>query len=81
MSSLLFMHKQTAYINLNKKPAVHNRLHYASGFKVYKPINEKVKLNVSYRGAMEWNALPACDHHFEFKDFKNQTKAIMNGVF
>ena len=34
-------------------------LHDAPVFDVYNPNNEKVKRNVFYRGAIEWNALPA----------------------
>ena len=46
-------------------------------FKVYKPNNEKAKLNVLYRGAIEWNALPSNEHNLDFDDFKIKIKKDM----
>ena len=31
--------------------------------KTYKPNNERANLNVLYRGAIEWNKIPAISHN------------------
>ena len=44
----------------------------------YKPNNERVRLNVFYRGTLAWNNLPAVERNMEFKEFKkNETKALL----
>ena len=71
---LLFMHKQTQKEYLLKKPRIRTRMHQAPVFKLCKPNNEKVKLNVLYRGAILWNGLPANDRNKSFKDLKNSLR-------
>ena len=64
------MHKQNRNINLLKKCNIATRLHNAPVFWQYKPINEKVRLNLLYRGALLWNGLPAKVRDMDFIDFK-----------
>ena len=76
---LLFMHRQKNCDNLLKISNVSTRLHQAPVFWYYKPNNERVRLNVSYRGALAWNNLPAKERNMEFKEFKNnEAKALLN---
>ena len=56
---LLFMHKQSDNNILLKPCTIGTRLHAAPVFDQYKPSNERVRLNILYRGAMLWNGLPA----------------------
>ena len=74
MHLLLFMHKETHNECLLKKSRIRTRLHQAPVFKLCKPNNEKVKLNLFYRGAILWNGLPAQDRNMSFKDFKNNLR-------
>ena len=67
---LIFMHKQTQNIDLLKMTKIETRLHAAPVFRTYKPNNEKALLNVMYRGAITWNALPFVDRNKKFNDFK-----------
>ena len=67
---LLFMHKQSFNENPLKKKTRATRLQMAPVFNTYKPNNEKSHKNVLYRGAIEWNALPANVRNLDFKDFK-----------
>ena len=71
---LLFMHKQISNEKLVKKSRFRTRLHQATVCKAYKPNSEKARLNVFYRGALLWNALPAADRKLDFKTFKNKLK-------
>ena len=68
---LLFMHKQSHIEHLLNKSNFQTPLHQAPVFKLCKPNNEKVKQNVSYRGALAWNGLPEQDRNNSFKDLKN----------
>ena len=74
---LLYMHKQSTNIELLKPCLVNTRLHNAPVFQEYKPNNEKVRLNLLYRGALLWNGLPANLRNMDFKDFKNWLKEEM----
>ena len=67
---LLFMHKQSSDQDLLKPRRANTRLHRAPVFWQYKPSNEKVRLNVLYRGSLLWNDLPAERRNMFFKDFK-----------
>ena len=71
---LLFMHKQKEKDRLLKPCNIPTRLHDAPVFWQYKPINERAKLNVFYRGALLWNGLPAYMRNLDFNAFKNQLK-------
>ena len=63
------MHKQTDQKHLLKHKVVNTRLQNGPVFQTYKPNNEKAKLSVFYRGAINWNAMRA-DTGMSFKDFK-----------
>ena len=76
---LLFMHKQQNIENLLKISNIATRLHNAPVFWQYKPINEKVRLNPIYRGALLWNGLPADIRNMNFNDFKTKMKKDMMG--
>ena len=67
---LLFMHKQKDNELMLKKPAIITRLHMAPVFWHYKPNNEKVRKNVIYRGAIEWNFLNTITRNLDFSEFK-----------
>ena len=54
---MLFMRKQKSNEKLLKQNTRNTRMHAAPVFVKYKPNNEKVKNNILYRGAIEWNAL------------------------
>ena len=69
MHLLLFMHKQKYIENMLKKSTVNTRLHMAPVFWYYKPNNEKARLNSVYKGAIEWNSMPANTHNLDFKEF------------
>ena len=63
---LLFMHRFKDCENLLKLPNIRTMLHQAPVFWYYKPNNERVQLNVFYRGAIAWNSLPASERNLEF---------------
>ena len=65
----LFMHKQSRNNDLSKSCYIATRLHNAPLFWQYKPVNEKVSLNILYRGALLWNSVPANIRNLNFKDF------------
>ena len=67
---LLFMHKLSANKDMLKMTSIVTRLHEAPVFWLYKPENEKARLNILYRGALEWNMLLAKDRNLDFNDFK-----------
>ena len=74
---LLYMHKQSSKKNLLKIIPRRTRLHMAPVFYQYKPVNEKTRLNVLYRGAILWNNLPADKRNMEFNAFKAWLKKSM----
>ena len=74
---LLYMHKQSSNKNLLKITPRRTRLHMAPVFYQYKPVNEKARLNVLYRGATLWNNLPAENRNMEFGVFKVWLKKTM----
>ena len=74
---LLYMHKQSTNKNLLKITPRRTRLHMAPVFNQYKPVNEKARLNVLYRGAILWNNLPAENRNMEFNVFKVWLKKTM----
>ena len=74
---LLYMHKQTDKEYLLKKSIIRTRLHDAPVFNMYKPNNEKSKLNVLYRGAIAWNLLDSNERNMNFTDFKNSRKKVV----
>ena len=74
---LLFMHRFKDCVNLLKLPNICTRLHQAPVFWYYKPNNERVKLNVFYRGAIAWNSLSASERNLEFKKFKTEKSKIL----
>ena len=74
---LLYMHKQSTNKDLLKPCSINTRLHNAPVFWQYKPINEKARLNVLYRGALLWNGLPANKRNMNFNDFKKWLKKEM----
>ena len=53
------------------------QLHDAPVFNVYQPNNGKVECNALYRGAKEWNALPANERNLDFNDFEKLQKNIL----
>ena len=67
---LLFMHRLKNCEKMLKISNIQTRLHQAPVFWYYKPDNERVRLNVFYRGALAWNMLPANERNMSFKDFK-----------
>ena len=67
---LLFMHHFKNCEKMLKNSNIQTRLHQAPVFWYYKPDNERVRLNVFYRGALAWNTLPANERNMSFKDFK-----------
>ena len=67
---LLFMHRFKKCEKMLKISNIQARLHQAPVFWYYKPDNERVRLNVFYRGALAWNMLPANERNMSFKDFK-----------
>ena len=74
---LLYMHKQSTNKDLLKPCSINTRLHNAPVFWQYKPINEKARLNVLYRGDLLWNGLPAKKRNMNFNDFKKWLKKEM----
>ena len=64
------MHKQSRNAYLLKTCNIATRLHNAPVFLHCKPINEKVRLNLLYRGALLWNGLPVNVRNMDFNDFK-----------
>ena len=74
---LLYMHKQSANLDLLNIITRTTRLHRARVFWHYKPNNEKARLNVLYRGAILWNNLPAAKRNMEFLTFKTWLKREM----
>ena len=74
---LLYMHKQSSNNDLLKPSLRMTRLHVAPVLWYYKPTNEKVRLNILYRGALLWNSLPAKIRNMEFKAFKVWLKQSM----
>ena len=75
---LLYMHKQSSNPDLVKPKLVNTRLHMAPVFMQYKPVNEKARMNILYRGALLWNNLPADKRNMEFKVFKAWLKTVMH---
>ena len=71
---LLFMYKQTDNNSLLKTCTIATRLHAAPVFGQCKPTNERVRMNLLYRGASLWNGLPVKTRNLSFKDFKNVLK-------
>ena len=74
---LLYMHKQSGKPELLKHSLLNTRLHNAPVFWQYKPVNEKARLNVLYRGALLWNNLSAFRRNMDFKKFKTWLKSEM----
>ena len=77
LNLLLYMHKQSSNRDLLKPGLRNTRLHMAPVFWQYKPLNEKVHMNVLYRGALLWNNLPADKRNMEFKAFEVWLKTAM----
>ena len=76
---LLFMHQHKNCDNLLKKTHIATRLHQAPVFWYYKPNNERVCLNVFYRGALAWNNLQAKERNLDFKEFKKtKSRELLN---
>ena len=73
------MHKSSDKEHLLKQVGIGTRLHDASVFNTYKPNNEKVKLNVLYRGVLSWNMLDADVINMSFNKFKKTTKKCCKG--
>ena len=71
---MLFMHKQSHKECLLKKKIRETRMHSAPVFSTYKPNNEKARNNIMYKGAIEWNNLPADVRNLNFNDFKSLQK-------
>ena len=67
---LLLMYKQKNVDSLLKKSIVNTRQNLAPVFWNYIPKNEKARQNVIYRGAIEWNKIPANIRNLEFNEFK-----------
>ena len=75
---LLFIHHHKDCDYLLKTSNIRTRLHQAPVFWNYKPNNERVRLNVFYRGALTWNSLPANERNLDFKEFKKiNTRALL----
>ena len=71
------MHKQKGKETLLKTKARNTRLHEEPVFNTYKPNNERVRKNVLYRGAIEWNVLDPNIRNLDLNDFKClQTKLL-----
>ena len=68
------MHKRSDKECLLKKKTRETRMQSAPVFSTYKPNNEKARNNILYRGAIEWNILPADVRNLNFTDFKNLQK-------
>ena len=68
------MSKEKTNQNLLKFTRIKTRLHFAPAFNTYKPNNEKARANVIYRGAIEWNNLPAIEKNLNLDEFKTKQK-------
>ena len=78
---LVFMHKCKHNDQLLKTQEIRTRLHNATVFYTYKPNNEKARSNVFYRGAIEWNKLPANNRNLDIDDFKQLQKKHLRNCF
>ena len=78
---LIFMNKEKSNQNLIKTPLVQTRLHMAPVFNTYKPNNEKARANIIYRGAIEWNKLPAIERNLNCDDFKKKQKNYLELLY
>ena len=78
---LLFMHRQSEHKHLLKDKTVNTRLQNGPVFQTFKPNNEKSKLSVFYRGAINWNTLKANTRNMSFKDFKLYQKKRLNECY
>ena len=68
------MSKEKTNQHLLKFTQIQTRLHLAPVFKTYKPNNEKARANIIYRGAIEWNNLPAIERNLNSDKFKKKQK-------
>ena len=75
---LLLMYKQKNVDSLLKKSIVNTRQNLAPVFWNYIPKNEKARQNVIYRGAIEWNKIPANIRNLEFNEFKTVQRRNLN---
>ena len=71
---LIFMSKEKTNQNLLKFTRIQTRLHLAPVFNTYKPNNEEARANIIYRGAIEWNSLPAVERNLNLAEFKTKQK-------
>ena len=78
---LVFMCKEKENISLLKIPKFQTRLHLAPVFKTYKPNNEKARANVIYRGAIEWNNIPAIERNLNCDEFKKRQKKNLQLIY
>ena len=56
-------------------------MHSAPVKNIYKQNNERVRNNILYRGAIEWNGLPAKVRILDFKDFKSLLKRLRFNMY
>ena len=70
------MHKSSDKEHLLKQTGIGTRPYDASVSNTYKPNNEKVKLNVLYRGVLSWNMLDADVRNLSFNEFKKLQKML-----
>ena len=78
---LIFKIKEKENINLLKKHSIQTRLHTAPVFDTYKPKNKKAKANIIYRGAIEWNKLPANDRNLNLEEFKKPQNRNLTAIY
>ena len=76
-----FMYKQQSNIDLINRRNIRTRLHDAIVFKLYKPSSEKSRMNVIYRGALEWNKLSKEQRLLAtYQSFKSNQKRFMSNL-
>ena len=75
------MYKQQGNIDLINRRNICTCLHDAIVFKLYKPMNEKSRQNVLYRGALEWNKLNKEQRLLAtYQSFKSNQKRFMSNL-
>ena len=78
----LFMYKQQKNELIVNRREVFTRTHDACVFTTVRPVNEKYKRNIYYKGAVTWNDLPVATRNIRiYEDFKlNQKSWLLQTV-
>ena len=71
------MNKEKTNQSLLKLSKIQTRLHTAPVFNTYKPNNEIARANIIYRGAIEWNNLPAIERNLNCDEFEKKLKKYL----